>query len=1412
MKNILPILSLIVCAGLCLAQNASLKEINDFAAKTGAIPTIDKATNSLSFLRFPSGKALKITGATTGEKALAFLKQNSGLFDIQADKDSYQVKENKKDNYGLEHVVLQQYYEGIPVYDGILKFHFDKNAGLSSLNGNFIPVRKLDTKATVTEQEAAREGLKRVTSQKLGNYKVPLKVIRTTLYVFQKGLARGFQGTRHLVYEVEVRNDTDVREFIFIDAHTKATVEQFTGIHNIVHRVLYEESTDTKKWEEGDAFPGSLSKWQQSEVVTSGQIYNFMKSAFHYASYDNKDAAMVTINNNPDVACPNATWNGVSANFCDGTASDDVIAHEWAHAYTEYTSELIYAWQPGAMNEAYSDIWGETVDLLNGYMDNGESNVKRTDCGSSDRWQLGEQATAFDGSIRDLWDPTCKGNPGKVTGEEYHCDAWDVGGVHTNSGVLNHAYALLVDGGTYNGQMIRGLGLTKAAHIFWRAQANYMTRTTDFAAQADILEAALSDLTGINLTKLSTADTLHLASGKIITPADAAELAKVIAAVELRAENNCNFQPILKPVAEICNGGQPDQALFYEDFEDGLNGWTVSNTAGSADWIPRNWVLDATPPDGRGGKVVYAIDPAIGNCTTSSQHGVISLTSPVITIPAGASGPFNLAFDQYIATEPDFDGGNISYRLNDGDWALVPAYAFTSNSYNTALSAFGGSPLRGQPAFSGVDEGSIAGSWGQSRIDLSKLRLVPGQSIQFRWDFGTDGCYGLDGWYIDDVRVYSCALPSVQFVSRFSVVSEAEGNLTGSSPNECLNYVDKIVTVKINKAPSAPVNITLNLAGTAKMGPTADYTISPSTFVLQAGKLFQDVIIRIYNDAYLEQKETIKLTYSLSTTGDAFRAAGNQEHRMTIEDDDIIQGPADSTIVLLSENFNDALLPPGWEIVGGDNYPYSWTVMSESYQLDKNQTPFLMASSNDAGNTYLDVSVETAPFNTFGFSDINISFVEYFGVHEGGFNEQGILDVWDGSAWHTINVQNEATGNVGAWNGPAPKNISIPAQYANAAMKLRFRYIGRDEYWWAIDDIKVTGHTLAHISNTVSSAPDEKYLGPNGTVYFHDPETGNLMLKIKNLSNHDYGCTSVAIDRVGIDETDWVGPYHITSKTFVVNPTHNNPNGRYEITLYYRPSELPNFDGIVSMGKSEGSIATGNLENSSFELVRKEIVLHYDLAYTAIFNSGFSGFGLSDASPITVINAQLPVKTARLNGSYSTEGNLLNWTTTSNTGRQYFAVERSSNGRDFVEAGRIEDNANSAIENTYKFTDSNHPKGISYYRIKQIDKNGKFAYSRIISIEALNVTELKFFPNPVQSTLTVELPDPDLRSVDVKIINNAGQEIFNKEKVKSRNGSLSLEFGQIPSGTYQVILTAPEQSERHRLAQKKSYHLSVLKL
>ncbi len=137
---------------------------------------------------------------------------------------------------------------------------------------------------------------------------------------------------------------------------------------------------------------------------------------------------------------------------------------------------------------------------------------------------MGEDSTAFGGAIRDMWTPTCLGDPGKVTDAEYHCATSDGGGVHSNSGVPNHGYALLVDGGTYNGQTITAIGLTKAAHLYWRAQSVYQTPTTDFEDHADALEASCTDLIGQPLKDLGTSSTPTGPSGQSITAADCASV------------------------------------------------------------------------------------------------------------------------------------------------------------------------------------------------------------------------------------------------------------------------------------------------------------------------------------------------------------------------------------------------------------------------------------------------------------------------------------------------------------------------------------------------------------------------------------------------------------------------------------------------------------------------------------------------------------------------------------------------------------------------------------------------------------------------------------------------------------------------------------------------------------------------
>jgi len=900
-------------------------------ARGSVTVSVRAGTGAASFVKAgQNGDLMPADKAAPKGKALGFWKNYGAIMGV-GDESTLTETSSTTDAYGATHITYQQYYKGVPVFGALLKAHIDKDGNLTGVNGVGVPNISLDTNARLSAADAARNAIAEVVADPPTDASTgradkltasELSTPTTTLYVYRMGLVRGDAGSNQLVYQVEVTNGSDVREFVFVHAQAGKIVNRYSAASEpMLHRVVYEKVFDaaSKIWEEGDAFPGALNVDQQNIVNFSGQAYGFFFNTFGRDSYDGAGHTMSTVNNDPRINCPNANWNGITTNYCNGVTADDVVAHEWGHAYTEFTDGLIYQWQPGALNESYSDIWGETVDQLNGvqtdtpattrtpktctthtvpvpiliinaptpgtcaagsaafgppltlagtsgdlvyigrgcdpayqvgqpldpYLANPAGKVALIDRGSctftskvkkaqdngaiavvaanlpgggafglgggdptitipslgisnvngnllkgyitqgttnvtlklaggaatpedSYKWLLSEDATAFNTgappgghAIRDMWDPTCLADPGKVTDAEYQCDVSDAGGVHTNSGVPNHGYALLADGGAYNGQTILGIGLTKAAHIYWRAQSVYQGPASGFDDHADALEASCQDLIGQPLNALSL--TSSGPSGQTITAGDCAQVTAMIAAVELRHDptQQCGFKPLLDlNTPQLCPGAQKNPSQLYtEDFEGGLGGWTLSNQGKYTGWQGDNWVANGSLPKGRSGTAAYAKD-LDGQCDQGAgdRSGVMMLTSPSIELPAAAIQSPRLTFMQYVATELNVDGGNLKMSVNGGPYTLVPGTAYTFNKYTgtLALAPANTNPMQGQEAFSGTDGGQVFGTWGQSQIDLTKAGVKPGDTIQLRFDFGMDGCGAIDGWYIDDVKVSAC--------------------------------------------------------------------------------------------------------------------------------------------------------------------------------------------------------------------------------------------------------------------------------------------------------------------------------------------------------------------------------------------------------------------------------------------------------------------------------------------------------------------------------------------------------------------------------------------------------------------------------------------------------------------------------
>lgn len=184
----------------------------------------------------------------------------------------------------------------------------------------------------------------------------------------------------------------------------------------------------------------------------------------------------------------NYTVNGQTWTYLSGGL--DVAAHELTHAVTEATSNLIYRGESGALNEAFSDMMGKSVEFF--YHPPG------SEPGHAD-YVLGKdviRAAAPGGlnGLRSMADPTLYGDPDhysrRYTGDE------DEGGVHTNSGIANHAFYLAIEGGTNrtSGLRVDGVGAANRERIekvFYRAFTLLMPANATFlTARAATIQSA----------------------------------------------------------------------------------------------------------------------------------------------------------------------------------------------------------------------------------------------------------------------------------------------------------------------------------------------------------------------------------------------------------------------------------------------------------------------------------------------------------------------------------------------------------------------------------------------------------------------------------------------------------------------------------------------------------------------------------------------------------------------------------------------------------------------------------------------------------------------------------------------------------------------------------------------------------
>jgi bacillolysin len=426
----------------------------------------------------------------------------------------------------MEHRRYQQYFSGLEVFGGEIIQHF-KNNSLQGIDGEYYLITEMELKPGLTKEQAAD-----FFRRHLNDLELKERADETRLQIFPIT-----DGEYRLVYRVVLERDMDYSMTGFIDARSGEILSLYSNIKTAtltigtglgVHGEKLKLSTNYengKYWlmDKGQNRPvNQYTFYIQNNVVLTdtdnywdldkasncvhaymGLTYNYYYQVLNRHGIDGNNLDTKAVVHYP-IGKDNAFWNpdykmmfflDPGAQNWQTAAALDVIAHEFSHGVTEYTSGLIYQFQSGALNEAFSDIMGTAVEFK--WQPAGAGFLKAD-------WYMGEDIFSNYGyCLRNLADPNSQSSSYGL----YPCHlnqyinlpgSSDYGGVHINCTIYAHAYYLLANGGTnkISNIAVAGIGVEKATKIFYSAFTSYLTQRSQFVDAANAILKSASTLFG----------------------------------------------------------------------------------------------------------------------------------------------------------------------------------------------------------------------------------------------------------------------------------------------------------------------------------------------------------------------------------------------------------------------------------------------------------------------------------------------------------------------------------------------------------------------------------------------------------------------------------------------------------------------------------------------------------------------------------------------------------------------------------------------------------------------------------------------------------------------------------------------------------------------------------------------------
>jgi vibriolysin len=469
----------------------------DITAAMAALPSVEVVRSTYdgvpTLLRGELGKAVPpaIADPANADGALRPVMARV-LAPFRLKTQNVTFKQHRDDEKGNRHYRYKQTVNGLDVIGGDLVVHVDASGSVYSVNGT---ARGDFPSALGSKDIGASAALARVSADK--RFGRNAATAPRAVYLLTPN------GGMHKAYETVVageRGRDPFRDRVYVDVDTGEIVAVHPTIYFAESRKVYSANNGstipgTLKRSEGGAATGDQSV--DAAYDGTGATYEAYKAFWNRDSYNNAGATLISTVHYSTNYC-NAYWNGTQMVYGDGDSTQgcaplalaqDVTAHELTHAVTENESNLTYSGESGGLNEAMSDIFGEFVEA---YVDGGKTGTLAV---SANTWLVGEKVLppalrymndpAKDGSSLDYWTSSA----GNVD-------------VHYSSGIANLAFYLMSQGGTHprgkSTVSVTGIGMTKAIKVFYSANTNYLTSSSNFLAARD---ACLTAAGALGLTQ-----------------------------------------------------------------------------------------------------------------------------------------------------------------------------------------------------------------------------------------------------------------------------------------------------------------------------------------------------------------------------------------------------------------------------------------------------------------------------------------------------------------------------------------------------------------------------------------------------------------------------------------------------------------------------------------------------------------------------------------------------------------------------------------------------------------------------------------------------------------------------------------------------------------------------------------------